>query len=218
MRYKFYREHKYVCAAVNDVERLIAKTDFSSRTEVERVKEAFDALVQMLKGHVHYENATLHELLKKKGSEIYKRAEEDHLRYEQQLLDLVIRLNKVMMSSKPEEKIELGYQFYLWFRKFAGDNLLHLHEEETVILPELQRLYSDEELSCVEHNTYKIMTADDLVHMMELLFPHMNPADREVFLTDIKACDPGKFALAWQGIKTKLDADECQRLADKLAL
>jgi len=28
MRYQFYREHKYVSSALNDLERLIARTDF----------------------------------------------------------------------------------------------------------------------------------------------------------------------------------------------
>lgn len=215
MRYKFYREHKYVCAAINDVERLIAKTDFSSDAQVEKVKESFNALVHMLKGHAHYENDTLHELLKKSGSAIYHHVEEDHLRYEQQLQDLATRINAIILSSDSEERIELGYQLYIWFRKFAGDNLLHLHEEETVILPELQRLYSDKELSRVEFHTYKIMTAEQLVHMMEVLFPHMNPDDRKVFLTDIKTSDPSKFALAWQSIKAKIDPAERSRLADK---
>ena len=73
-----------------------------------------------------------------------------------------VLLNKVIESSTAEEQIELGYQFYLWYRKFAGDNLLHLHGEETVILPELQRLYSDAELSTVEFGSYRMMTPEDL--------------------------------------------------------
>jgi len=95
----------------------------------------------------------------------------------------------VSESIDPEERIELGYQLYLWFRKFAGENLLPLHEEETVILPDLQRLYSDEELNQVEFESYRVMTPEDLIHMMQVLFPHMNPEDRLAFLTDIKACD-----------------------------
>lgn len=218
MRYKFYREHKYVSAAVNDLERVIAKTDFKVRAEAEKIKREFDALVQMLKGHAHYENETLHELLRKKGSEVFKQVEEDHVHYDQQLTDLENRLNKVLESTTAEEQVELGYQFYLWYRKFAGDNLLHLHEEETVILPELQRLYSDEVLSKVEFSTYHVMTPEDLVHMMEVLFPHMNPDDREVFLTDIKTCDSAKFAIAWSGIQSKLEPNERALLAQKLNL
>lgn len=58
-------------------------------------------------------------------------------------------LDKIKDAQTDEHKIKSGYQFYLWFRKFSGDNLIHLHEEETIILPELQKLYSDVELKKV---------------------------------------------------------------------
>lgn len=218
MRYKFYREHKYVGAAINDVERLIAKTDFTSATETVKVKEAFDAMFSMLKGHADYENSRLHWLLRDRGSDVYRHAEEEHRVYEQKLNDLSNRLMLVSESMDPKERIELGYQLYLWFRKFAGENLLHLHEEEIIILPELQRLYSDEELAQVEFESYRSMTHQDLIHMMEVLFPHMNPDDRLVFLTDIKACDEGKFAQAWQGIREQLDQGERKLIEIKLGL
>ena len=218
MRYRFYREHKYVSAAVNDLERLIAKTNFKEHCEIDTVKKEFEALVQMLKGHAHYENETLHELLRKKDSAVYKHVEADHVQYDQQLKDLENRLNKVIKSTNPEEQIENGYQFYLWYRKFVGDNLLHLHEEETVILPELQRLYSDEILSTVEFSSYNVMTPEELVHMMKVLFPYMNPDDREAFLTDIKACNEEKFNLAWQGIQSDIEATERKLLAQKLVI
>lgn len=217
-RYKFYREHKYVCAAINDIERLIAKTDFTSATETVKVKEAFDAMFPMLKGHADYESSRLHRLLRERGSNVYRHAEEEHRVYEQKLNDLSNRLMLVSESIDPEERIELGYQLYLCFRKFAGENLLHLHEEETVILPELQRLYSDEELAQVEFESYRVMTHEDLIHMMQALFPHMNPADRLVFLTDIKACDADKFLRAWQGIREQLDQDERKLIEIRLHL
>ena len=217
-RYKFYREHKYVCAAINDVERLIAKTDFTSATQTAKVKEAFDALLPMLRGHADYENSRLHRLLRDRGSDVYKHVEEEHRAYDQKLNALGNRLMLVSKSIDPEERIELGYQLYLWFREFAGENLLHLHEEETVILPELQRLYSDDELAQVEFESYRVITHEDLVHMMKVLFPHMNPDDRLVFLTDIKACDEDKFAQAWLGIREQLDQSERKRIEIKLHL
>lgn len=218
MRYKFYREHKYVSAACNDLERLVAKTDFRVRSEVETVKHEFDALVEMMKFHAEYEDTVLHELLRKKSSTVYKDIESDHHELDQTIAKLEGVLKKVMTASSQDEQVEFGYQFYLWFRKFVGDNLLHLHQEETIILPELQRLYSDEELSKVEFGSYQVMTAEDLVQMMEVLFPHMNPSDHEVFLTDIKACDPVKFAIAWQGIQGKIAPDERDALIKKLEI
>lgn len=216
VRYKFYREHKYVCAAINDVERLIAKTDFTSAAQTAKVKEALGALVPMLQGHADYEKSRLHRLLRERGSDIYRHAEEDHCAFDQALDDLNNRLARVLESTVLEEQVELGNQLYLWFRKFAGDNLLHLHEEETVILPELQKLYTDEELRKVEFESYTVMTPEDLVHMMEILFPHMNPDDRMAFLADIKACDENKFSQAWIGIRNKLCQEESKQIEKKL--
>jgi hypothetical protein len=215
-RYKFYREHKYVCAAINDVERLIAKTDFTSASQTEKVKEAFDALFPMLKSHAEYENTRLHRLLHDKGSDIYKHVEEEHLAYEQKLSDLSKCLMLVSESVYSEERIELGYELYLCFRKFAGENLLHLHEEETIILPELQRLYSDDELARVEFESYRVMSSEDFVHMMEILFPHMNSDDRLAFLADIKACDADRFLRAWQVIRKQISQDEQKSIEVKL--
>ncbi|HXF28554.1 MAG TPA: hemerythrin domain-containing protein, partial [Chlamydiales bacterium] len=132
-RYKFYREHKYVSFAVNHLEKRIATTDFRNQKEAKKVHREFKELVAMMKGHAHYENSALHTLLKKRGSKVFEQAEHDHEEYDALLLDLEKRLQKVMKTKDEEERVELGYQLYLWFRRFAGFNLLHLHEEETII-------------------------------------------------------------------------------------
>jgi hemerythrin-like domain-containing protein len=78
MRYKFYREHKYVSAAFNDAERLIAQTDFTDPVQVAAVKSGFHELVELLKGHAHWEDTALHELLRKKNSPVAVTIEKDH--------------------------------------------------------------------------------------------------------------------------------------------
>lgn len=41
MRYKFYRERKYVSFLLHEVERLVAKTDFRTASQVHRVQKEF---------------------------------------------------------------------------------------------------------------------------------------------------------------------------------
>lgn len=218
VRYKFYREHKYVSFALNDLERQIAKTDFRALKEVEKVKTEFEAVVQMLKGHARYENDSLHALLRKKQSALYEHTEADHQQYDEILGDLSLRLKEILAEQSDDERVEAGYQFYLWYRKFVGENLIHLHEEETIILPELQRLYTDKELKTVEADTYRRMTSEQMIDMMQILFPHMNPDDKEVFLIDIKESQPEKFVEAWQGIQPHLSTEEREILIQKLDL
>jgi hemerythrin-like domain-containing protein len=190
MAYRFYREHKYVSAALNDLERLIAKTDFCKRSQVEKVYEQFKALSEMLEGHADYENTKLHALLKKKQSRIFEEIEKEHSHQEDELKALHNMLHKIPSSPDP---LDAGYKFYLEYRKFVGENLIHLHHEETVILPELQRLYTDAELREVEAATYGLMSAEEILEMVSTLFPHMNPSDREAFLNDIELADYQKF-------------------------
>lgn len=186
MHYQFYREHKYVSHALNDVERLIAKTDFRDETQTRGALEAFRTLADMLRGHAQYENERLHALLEKKQSTLHIHAEEDHVSQEKELIDIESLLQGILKAKEDEERLILGYQLYLTYRKFVADELLHLHEEETVLLPELQRLYSDEELRQVEAETYRIMTVDEIQEMIDHLFPHMNPSDHAAFLADIE--------------------------------
>lgn len=193
MRVKFYREHKYVSAALNNLERLIAKTDFRKNTEIEEAKAEWADLSGMLQGHAGYEEEKLHSLLEKKGSTVHLLAHNQHEEMDAAFPEIDSLFNEVITEDDQDKKVEIGYKLYLTFRKFVGNNLLHLHEEETKILPELQRLYSDEELRLVEDSTYQILTPQEMIHMLRVLFPHMNALDKEAFLKDIEISQPHKF-------------------------
>lgn len=205
MRVKLYREHKYVSFALSELERLIAKTDFTDGAAIAHVESEWIRVKEMLEGHAYHEEHNFHALLEKKGSTIHHEAHNDHEHQEETLKNLQNLLGTVKISPDP---IEAGYQFYLAFRKFVGDNLLHLHEEETKLLPELQRLCTDEELRAVEHPTYNLMTADEMKEMVQVLFPHMNFSDKCAFLTDIKLAEPQKFLQLWDQANCFLTPEE----------
>lgn len=217
-RYKFYREHKYVSFVLNDLERLVAKTDFRVPSQVEKIQQEFNATIQLLRGHAEYEDSKLHPLLQRKGSTLFQEAQEDHQHHDLIFRSLQSLLDQIKTSTNQQLQIELGYQFYLCYRRFVGENLHHLHEEETRILPELQRLYTDAELRTVEAETYKMMTVEELIDMMQILFPHFNPSDRQAFLIDIKEAAPEKFLPAWEVIKAIIDPKEQDRLMETLKL
>jgi hypothetical protein len=172
----------------------------------------------MLRGHAEYENTKLHLLLQKKGSILFQEVERDHQHQDAQFPTLYALLGQIKANPDEQVRIGLGYEFYLAFRKFVGENLLHLYVEETQILPELQKLYSDVELRSVEAETYQIMTSAELIHMLQVLFPHMNPVDREAFLTDILMAVPEKFIQVWEGIKKIIDLQEQRLLTEKFSI
>ena len=210
MRYQFYREHKYVSAALNDLERLIAQTDFCNSTAVEEVKNSLSELTELLEGHAQYENERLHLLLKQKSSSILSDTdvEKEHAAQAQQLLEIRETLQAITEVDDRSKRIEIGRQLYLTYRKFVSDNLAHLHEEETQILPELQKLYSDAELQQVEAQTYREMTSEQMIEMLQILFPHMNVYDKQSILLDIFTLEPEKFETVWQTMQHSLGHNE----------
>lgn len=194
MRVKLYREHKYVSFELSELERLIAKTDFTDDVAIDHIQSEWQRIREMLEGHAYHEEHNFHALLEKKGSTIHHEAHNDHEHQEETLKSLQHLLDAIKTSS---DRIEAGYQFYLVYRKFVGDNLLHLHEEETKLLPELQRLCTDEELRAIEHSTYNLMTVEEMLEMVQVLFPHMNFSDKCAFLADIRLAQPQKFLQLW---------------------
>ncbi len=208
MRVKLYREHKYVSFALSELERLIAKTDFTDTAAIAEIQSEWLRIKEMLEGHAYHEEHNFHTLLEKKGSTIHHEAHDDHEHQEETLKKLQCLLDAVQTSPDP---IETGYQFYLAFRRFVGDNLLHLHEEETKLLPELQRLCTDEELRAIEYPTYDLMTVEEMQEMVQVLFPHMNFSDKCAFLTDIKLAEPQKFLQLWEKANYFLTAEEVSK-------
>lgn len=209
MRAKLYREHKYVSFALSELERLIAKTDFADPAGIVHVESEWQRVKELLEGHAYHEEHNFHALLERKGSTIHHEAHNDHERQEETLKNLQRLLSAIKTSPDP---VEAGYQFYLAYRKFVGDNLLHLHEEETKLLPELQRLCSDEELRAIEHPTYDLMTVEEMREMVQVLFPHMNFSDKCAFLTDIKLAQPHKFQQLWEQTSCFLSTKEVKEL------
>ncbi len=217
MRYKLYREHKYISCAVNDVVRLIAKTDFTSLTETEKVTKALQGLWAVLAWHSQYEDEILHPMLSQKGVYSYAQLEADHLENKQKIIAIDNLLIAITESSNAEDQIEFGCQLYLRFRKFSAENLEHLDLEEVLLLPEFHRFYSDSELRDAEFEVYKSMSIEHMIHAIKTMFSYMNRQDRFVILNDIKICDAVRFAALWQAIQIDIEPAERADLAHKLS-
>ncbi len=190
---------------------MIAKADFTDNAAIDHIQSEWQRIREMLEGHAYHKEHNFHALLEKKGSTIHYEAHNDHEHQEETLKNLQYLLDVIKTSPDP---IEAGYQFYLNYRKFVGNNLLHLREEETKLLPELQRLCTDEELRAIEHPTYDLMTAEEMVEMVQELFPHMNFSDKHAFLTDIRLAQPQKFQQLWHEATKFLNMKEIERFQD----
>ncbi len=208
-RRRLYTEHKYVTYTLSEFSRFVAKTDFSNNDQIGEVKEKFGGVKGLMHGHAAHENERIHELLRRKDSHVQDSIETEHAGHDSTFdsLDEILELS--LSETDVEEKKAAGYRFYLEFQKFEASNLMHQFYEETQIMPELHRLYTDEEiLEFVDKHSYEQMSGEDLAGMMKELFPHFNKDDRYGMLNDIRLAQPAKFQAAFSGILPMLSAEE----------
>lgn len=218
-RYRLYREHKFLRATLSDLENCIARADFTDLSQVLIIKNKLEDIFGIIKNHAKHENEIIHALLRVKGSHIVDSIEADHKNHTAMLEILRSRLTDILNTSNDVELIAGGYEFYLAYRKFIAFDLQHINEEETVIMPELQKYYSDNELKeKIDFPVYAQMSSGDMIEMMMVLFPHMNINDKEHFLSDLQESQPNKFLEAWQGISPKINAIERSKLGKNLKL
>lgn len=208
-RRRLYTEHKYVTYTLSEFSRFVAKTDFSNNDQIGVVKDKFEGVKGLMNGHAAHENERIHELLRRKGSHVQDAMETDHAGHDSTFhsLDEVLELS--LTETDVEQKKAAGYRFYLEFQKFEASNLMHQFYEETQIMPELHRLYTDEEiLEFVDKHSYEQMSGEDLAGMMQELFPHFNKDDKYGMLNDIRLTQPAKFQVAFSGVLPMLSEEE----------
>jgi len=217
LRFRLYREHKYLFSVFTQLLQKLAGLDLLDRQAFKEFKLEFKHLADLLTAHAQYEDGRIHALLKAKGSCITDIAETEHREQHRFLEQMANDLEVLEKEKSLEARYSISYELYLKLRKFFGQNLAHFEYEEKVIMPELQRLATDEEIKAIDHQSYKQMSSEQLVHMLQVLFPHFNPEDRLVFLADIQDIVPEKFILAWPQIANLLPDEERARLLKQLS-
>ena len=210
-RRKLYTEHKFVTATLEDFARKVAIADFRDNEQIGNVKTGFENVKGLMHGHAAHENERIHALLRKKGSHIQDGIEADHAGHDATFQTLDELLVQALTQTDNDIKLDLGHQFYLTFQKFQADNLMHQFYEETKILPELLKLYADEEiLAEVDGHTYGLseMDTDALAGMMQALFPYFNKDDKYGMLNDVRLSVPAKFPETFNKVLPCLSAEE----------
>lgn len=112
------------------------------------------------------------------------------------------------------------HRLYLEFSRFVAADLAHMAEEEQVILPVLQALFSDDELMGIEDRILSRVSPADMVAMGRLLIPAATRDERVSLLAALRANGPaGAFdVIMEQAAKPALSADDFSHLARGLGL
>lgn len=218
MRYRLYREHKYLLMNFDKVLQLCGVTDFSVQEEVDVMSKSIEQLFLLLQGHADFEESRIHALLRANGSLLADKADADHAEHKVAEDLINVHFEAIRKETDKTMKHQYGYALYLNLRDFLKETLEHLSYEERIIMPELQRLCTDDELRDIDFISYKQMTPEQMVHMMEELSPVMNLSDKHVYFEDMNLCEPEKFSIAWQKLKDLVSTSEAKEIEASISI
>ncbi len=138
--------HFYV---FSELLRLAATLDLSINDSLGRLKQEIESLELILEAHAEHEENYIHSILKNKNSLLFEEAENQHQDQKNFFKKLT---KKIDLTHKLEtnEIAFIGHEIYLDLRNFFSANLNHFDYEERIIMSELQRLLTDEEIRKID--------------------------------------------------------------------
>ncbi len=169
----------------------IGATDPASDTAVHGLLSELTDHLAMCNAHLEHENAVIHTALHDRRPAATVHAEEDHddhLATFRELSGLIGSLGAAPRGERAPAIAEL----YRRFAGFVADDLVHMDHEESVLLRDLQAVFSDDELRELEGRIVASIPSAQMALFMDAILGALPRADRDGLLGAMQATMPGE--------------------------
>ncbi len=208
--------HKALRLAMGDALAAAGRVDPHDDADVARLAAHVCELVAFCRTHLEKEDEIVHPAMeaRRPGSAASTRGEHlDHL-------NAFARLEagaRALEVARGTEREAAAAALYRQLALFVADNLVHMHEEETVNNAVLLAEYTDEELAALEQRIVGSIPPAVLQLALSWMVPAMNPGERATLLADIRAHAPEPaFEALLAGVQSRLTEAERRKLAQAL--
>jgi hypothetical protein len=181
--------HKGLRLALSELVTRIGQVDFADRAQSEEMLAALRRQMALSASHLAHEEHHIHTALEARapGSTITLEADHDHHRRTFEALEAAM---DAVEASHGEARRRFGRELYLRFTQFVAADFAHMAEEETIVLPLLHRLFSDDELIAIEGAIVASLPPEEAMAFMKLMIPAMSEFERIAFLGFVRATAP----------------------------
>lgn len=139
--------------------------------------------------------------------ELARRIAATHAEQEQELPELLEMIDR-----------GAGHNFVLELARIAGELLVHMTEEEEVLMPALWAAMSDAEILAVHERLVASIPPNEMAFALSWMLPSMNAPERATLLGGIRATAPPEVFGFVRGLaKSVLSAEEDAVLEARLA-
>lgn len=181
--------HRGLRLAHGRVLQAIATTNPADGAAVGRTIAAVETHMKMCRSHLAHENAEIHGLAEARIPGAADHAAEDHDHHDSSLREIDQLLGELWAAGADSRRRWLD-ALYRRFALFMAEDLLHMEEEEGVLMPLMQMHFTNAELQAVEGRIVAAIPFDEMVLFMRPMLAAMCGPEREETLTGMCAGMP----------------------------
>lgn len=210
--------HKALRAFMCDTLVALGSLDGDDRKALSAGTAQVRLLAAFCASHLRHENDFVHPAMEARRPGSSQAIAADH-RHHEQALERLLALCDAAEQGAQSERHDALAELYRYLALFVGENLTHMHVEESEHNAALQSAYSDQELLGIEQAIVASLAPDEAMLGMRWMIPAMNASERAGKLAGIRMHAPapvfdGVLALA----RAQLPEREWRKLAQALEL
>ena len=129
---------------------------------------------------------------------------------------LIVRTEQAEARERPK----LLKEIYLTFSSYVAEDFAHMAEEEQVMLPVLQSLFTDTELQAIEDRILADTAPHDMVSGARMMVPAYNRKERFELLSTVRATAPAEAfdAILERAVRPLLSKEDWDHLVKILTI
>lgn len=210
--------HKALRHEMQQVSHQLGTLDVTHTAEIGATLGQLDALLAELTHHFQRENEFIHTAITARLPNAAIPTHADHEHHALAIEQLGALANTLRLAM-PHERADLAAQLYQQFAHFVGDNLLHMHTEETVINALLWSAYTDEELLALHDRLLASIPPAEMFEALAMMARALNPRELSALLEDIRQkSPPPAFATVLNHVRNQVVPSRWARVSQALTL
>lgn len=196
----------------------LGNTDADDAPGLSALLDELEAQLALSAAHLMEEDRHIHPALESRAPRAALGLKAQHCRHEQAISGIRQAIEETRSATSKDRGRAL-HALYLRYSAFVGEDLAHMHEEETVIQPLLQTHFSDDELLEIEGQIVKAIAPQVLVNYLRIIVPAANPTERATMLAGMRAGAPAEAfqAIIRDVVRPSLSDTDWRDLSQRLA-
>jgi hemerythrin-like domain-containing protein len=207
--------HKALRLFMNDTLARVGRLDHDDPAEVGATLAQMQSLLDACRSHIAKENKFVHAAIEARCPGASERVGDEHAEH----LDTIAALEAEAAALRALPSAGAASRLYRQLARFVGENLEHMHVEESAHNSALWAAYSDAELLEIHQRILASIDPAEMALTLRWMVPALTPAERAAMLGEMQMqMPPEAMRFVLEIVRPHLDDRAWAKLARALRL